>query len=178
MDSFPYISCRHTDQIVSLQTAKKWLRMDVEGMDDDDMIIQDAIVSAVRRVEDECHLSLGVSEYTWETTGLPCDFADVKYVREIVSVTIDDQEVDSMYYRLIRVGESHCKIEWEKSVRPGRKVVIVFKAGFGVEHIPANLLRAIRAMIQADFDEHGDTVAEKRTLSDKLMLAYKQGYAG
>jgi len=178
MTTFPYISERHTEKIVTLEAAKKWLRMDVDGMDEDDAIIQDAISSAVRRVEDECHVSLGVSEYTWETTGLPCDFSDVKYVREIVSVTIDGEEIDNTHYKLIRTGEAYSKIKWDGGIQPGRETVIVFRAGFGVDQVPPNLMRAIRAMIQADFDEHGDSVAEKRTLSDKLMMAYRHGYAG
>lgn len=152
--------------------------MDVEGFYEDDDLIQDAIQAAVRRVEDECNLSLGISEYTWVTSGLPCDFRDAKYVKEIVSITVDGEVLEaSTHYKLVRTGQVYSRIDWI-GVSPGRETTIVFRAGFGPGEVPPNLLKAIRVMIQDDFDKEGDGVSEKKTMSDRLMDPYRHGYAG
>lgn len=177
MSTYPHISTRHNDEIVCLSKAKKWLRMDVEGFDEDDDLIQDAIQAAARRVEDECNLSLGISEYTWNTSGIPCDFRDVKYVKEIVSITVDGEVVSADNYKLVRTGQVYSRIDWI-GVSPGRETTIVFRAGFGPGEVPPNLLKAIRVMAAEEYDRRGDGVSEKKTLSDRLMEPYKHGYAG
>lgn len=145
---------------------------------DEDSTIADAIEAAVRRVEDECNLSLGISEYTWNTSGLPCDFRDAKYVKEIVSVTVDGEILEAnTHYKLVRTGPVYSRIDWIGAT-PGRETTIVFRAGFGPGEVPPNLIRAIRAMVQDSYDKEGDTVSEKKTLSDKLIAPYQHGYAG
>lgn len=180
--SFPFIVQRYDHDIVTLPQAREWLRMDIPGYDGEDNSIVMAIQSAVSRVESTCNLSLGISTYEWNVDCRPCDFEDVFYVQEIVGISYYDTDnytpIDTTKYRLKRLGTLRSEIKWidypvDREIDDYK---ITFKAGMPEGTVPGDLLLAIRSMIVQQFDTRGDIVAEKKTLSDKLMENYRIGY--
>ncbi len=180
--STPFVIEKYTTEIVSLALAKEYLRMDIPGYTGEDSTINAAIKAAINKVETACNLQLGISEYQWNTHCRPCDFSDVYYVKEIISiryhngtsyVTVPDSD-----YELVRIGEKRSVIEWNEGVNiDSHKFELKFKAGFAVP--PDMLLLAVRALLSEDFaGDRGDRVSEKKTLSDKLMADFQIGYAG
>lgn len=184
MKSFPFVVTKYTHEIVDLELAKQWLRMDIPGYTGQDGVIESAIASAVDRVESQCNLQLGISEYRWNADYRPSCIEDVFYVKEITSISYKDGTVSTTVndtdYELVQLGERRSEIRWNEDVyyREYRGFSIDFKAGFELGKVPPVLLRAIRAMIREDFEGTGDSISEKRTLSDKLMADYKIGYPG
>lgn len=156
--------------------------MDVPGYTGEDSTINAAIKAAINKVEVDCNLQLGVSEYQWNTDCRPCDFSDVYYVKSIISiryhngttyVTVPDSD-----YELVRIGEKRSRIRWNEDVDiTGDRFELKFTAGFAVP--PDALLRAVRALMGEDFGgNRGDGVSERKTLSDKLMAPFQIGYPG
>ncbi|QRQ99712.1 head-tail connector protein [Dyadobacter sandarakinus] len=183
MSRYPFVITPHAEEIISLDLAKKWLRMDIPGYTGEDEVIQEAIKAAVSRVETVCNLSLGISTYQWNTESQPCQIKDVFYVKEIVSLRHFDndayQTIQTDQYELVQIGEKRSVILYHPDfdARYGR-FELTFTAGFGADRVPSDLKRAIRAMISEDFDNRADGVSEKKTLSDKLMEPYRIGYPG
>lgn len=179
--NFPFITTKHTTEVITLALAKQWLRMDIVGYTGEDSVIEAAIKSAVSRVENHCNLQLGVSTYTWNTECRPCDFADVHFVKSITSIEYHNgtsyTTVDTADYELLQTGERKSRIIWKEGVTyDAKRYRIVFTAGLSI--VPEDLKRAMRAMIGEDFDNRGDGVSERKTLSDKLMADYRIGYPG
>lgn len=182
--SFPFITTKYTHEIVSLREVKQWLRMDIEGYDEEDEVIEKLIKEAVSSVEQECGFTLGISDYQWNCDSRPCNFGDIGWITEITAITytedIDPVAYTTDDYRLIRTGKRDSKIKWSKSITVSRSFehTLTFKAGFAEGDIPDDLITAIRARIGELFENRKDGVSEKRTLSDKILLRYKNAYAG
>jgi len=182
-NNLPFISEKYTHDIVTLEQARQWLRMDIPGYEEEDSVIEMAVESAISRVEEECNLSLGISEYTWNTQYLPCEFKDTFYVKNITSIEYRSgssfllaPEAD---YELIQVSKRRSEILWNSNVNyQSNRIRLKFTAGFEEGEVPPILLQAIRAIVSEQFDNRGDGVLEKKTLSDKLMDKVKIGYAG
>lgn len=182
-NSLPFITEKYTHDIVTLEQARQWLRMDIPGYEEEDSVIEMAIESAISRVEEECNLSLGISEYTWTTQYLPCEIKDTFYVKSITSI---EYKSGSAYltasendYELIQISKRRSSILWGSGITySADRMRLKFKAGFEEGEAPAIYLQIIRAMVAEQFDNRGDGVSEKKTLSDKLMDKVKIGYAG
>ena len=183
INNLPFIVERYTHDIVTLKQAREWLRMDIPGYEEEDSVILMAIESAVSRVEEECNLSLGISEYVWNTHCLPGEFKDTFYVKSITSIeyrgTSDYLVAPALDYELVQISKRRSVLLWaEKLSYSPDRVRISFKAGFEQGKVPPIYLQIIRAMVSEHFDNRGDGVSEKKTLSEKLMDKVKIGYAG
>ncbi|MCF2443649.1 phage head-tail connector protein [Dyadobacter sp. CY345] len=182
LKSLPFITEKYTHDIVTLRQAREWLRMDIPGYDGEDSVILMAIESAVSWVETYCNLSLGISDYEWNTDCLPNSFNDVFYIQSITSIDYRGESgylgVNSNNYELIQVSKRRSEIEWFNTQISSNRYKIKFKAGFPDGQVPAVLLDAIRARIAERFENRGDGVSEKKTLSEKLADQFKIPYAG
>ncbi len=186
--SYPFITEKYTNEIVTLETARSWLEMDIQGYTGKDDLINKIIGSAVRSVETDCNFQLGISTYTWNTDCRPCEFRDTFYIKSIESISYKGGEspgedgysvINSDSYELVQVSKRRTKIIWNDGVSSDScRHRIVFTAGLAEGEVPEDLLRAIRIRISDDYNNGGDTTSEKRTLSDKLIAPYIIGYAG
>lgn len=156
--------------------------MDIDGYDREDSVILMAIESAVNWVENHCNLSLGISDYQWNADCLPCTFNDVFYIQSITSIEFKGESgyisISPIDYELIKVSKRRSVIEWFNPGFSSNRFKVSFKAGFSEGQVPAVLLDAIRARISERFENRGDGVSEKKTLSEKLADQFKIPYAG
>lgn len=156
--------------------------MDVDGYDREDSVIEMAIESAIDWVENYCNLSLGISDYRWNADCVPYSFNDVFYIQSITSIEYRGDSgynlISSVDYELVQVSKRRSAIEWFNSDITSNRFRINFKAGFPEGQVPAVLLDAIRARIAERFENRGDGVSEKKTLSEKLADQFKIPYAG
>lgn len=179
----PFVTGKYDHDIVTLDQARQWLRMDIPGYEEEDSVIEMAIESAISRVEEECNLSLGISEYIWNTQYLPCEIKDTFYVKSITSIEYKSGSdyilVPISDYELMQVSKRRSVILWNENINYNSKIFrLRFNAGFDEGSTPAIYLQIIRSMVAEQFDNRGDGVAEKKTLSEKLMNKVKIGYAG
>ncbi len=183
MRSYPILKTKYTSLPVSVEQAKKWLRLDIPGYVAEDEKIEELIGAAVDYVETECNLSLGLSDYEWYAEHLPCEVPDRFHV---VSITKIEELLPSGYteitdtnYSLIPVSERTKLIQWIPSYQTSSSVFRVnFKAGYPDGKIPKRLLQAIRGLIAEWYDDPGDYVREKKTMVDRLLEPYILPYAG
>lgn len=175
--TFPYILTKYTDEPITLEEARKWLRMDIEGYEEDDDSVAKALLAAIDKVETEIDSTLCVSTYQWNTWCFPCDFGSKNLIRSITSIQYHDGNnyltLDTDKYSLVRTGELSSKIYYsdlptvESSNFP---IIVTFTAGYQIGEIPDRILQAVRALTGEFYNGFlGDTVSEKRTLSDKLL---------
>jgi hypothetical protein len=173
--SYPFITEKYTDAIVDLNLVKQWLEMDIDGYEGRDDLIEACIKSAIASVETECNFQLGISTYNWFTLSTPYKFNDTAYVKEIVSIKVGGTLIDSSFYGLIRTSERSSVIIWNQVPTVAGIYEVVFKAG--LDTVDPGLLQAVRARITEHYKRE-DSVAEKRTLSDKLLAPFIIPYAG
>lgn len=178
MKTYPFITQKYTTSVVSIDLAKQWLEMDIEGYEGKDDIIEATIKSAVESIEEELNFQLGISTYTWYSPCLPCKFNDTFYVKEIVSIKHGDALIGSNTYYLLPTSERSSMIIWYSTPASAPFYEIVFKAGVPSDNVPGGILQAIRARIGEFYINRGDGVSEKRTLSDKLLTPFIIPYAG
>lgn len=152
--------------------------MDIEGYEDDDDSIAKALNAAIDKVETEIDSTLCVSTYQWNTWCFPCDFGSKHLIRSIESIQYHDGteyvDLSTSNYSLVRTGELSSKIYYsdlptvEASNFP---IIITFTAGYELGEIPERILQAVRALTGEFYQGYlGDSVSEKRTLSDKLLM--------
>jgi hypothetical protein len=177
MNSYPFISEKYTSIIIPLDRAKEWLEMDIDGYEERDHLINDCIQSAVGSAESDLNFQLGVSTYTWNTDCLPTKMRDTFYVQSITSIKIGDTLVDAANYRLVKTSERESIILWKSVPKVSDICEVIFTAGIPEGKIPADLLQAVRARL-AEHYKREDGVAEKKTLSDKLLTPFIIPYAG
>lgn len=183
MKSYPYVIAPSQLPAISLDDAKDWLRID-KGVTDDDLTISGVLASAIETVEMDAGVSLRPTGYEWYTHGWACEIP----ARKITAITeiayhdgSDYVTLDAANYRLVRTGENAFRLMYgDLSAFPyqyrGDGIRIRFTAGY--EEPPAGLLQAVRARLSEFYDNRGDGVSEKRTLSDKLARKYQIPYAG
>lgn len=181
MLTYPFITEKYSEPIITLVQAKEWLRVDIPGFTGEDDNIEALIASAVDYVESECNISLGVSDYEWDTNCLPSEIRDTFYIKSITSIEEKTDSglslIDSANYDFIRVSKRRSQICWKSPYSTtSSRFVVKFKAG--LEVVPPRLLMAIRALITEWYDRPGDTVSEKRTFADKLLAPFVIMYAG
>lgn len=175
--TYPFILEKYVDEPVSLGEAREWLRMDVDGYEDEDNSIESALTAAIAKVEHDLDATLCVSTYQWNTWCFPCDFGGKNMVRELISISYHDGTeyvvLPTNKYSLVRTGELRSKIYYGDNIpeisTSNFPVQVVFTAGYELGSIPENILQAVRALTAEFFDNRGDGVSEKRTLSDKLI---------
>jgi uncharacterized phiE125 gp8 family phage protein len=176
--TFPYISEKYTDEPISLDEARKWLRMDIEGYEDDDESISKALNAAIDKVENDIDSTLCVSTYEWNTWCFPCDFGSKHLIRTIESIQYHDGteyvDLDVSKYSLVRTGELRSKIYYADDLpevtTSNFPIIVTFTAGHEFGKIPERVLQAVRALTGEFYNGFlGDSVNEKRTLSDKLL---------
>ncbi|ACT96701.1 hypothetical protein [Dyadobacter fermentans] len=183
MRTYPRLKTKYTSLPVSVEQAKKWLRLDIPGFTGEDEKIEELIGSAVDYVETECKLSLGLSDYEWYANCLPCEIPDQFLVDSITSI---EELFPSGYtviadtnYFLVPVSERSSKIQWISSFETSSTVFRVnFKAGYADGKIPKRLLQAVRGLIAEWYDSPGDYVREKKTMVDRLLEPFVIAYAG
>lgn len=174
--SEPYVIEYHNQEIVSLSDAKDWLRMDGIINSAEDRVISELIVSAVQLAEKTINIHLAPSTFEWITDcPVVIDFAEVRSVEKVEKLVDGEFElVPESEYLFHRTGNLRSRLSWFNPIIGTFKVT--FQAGYQTP--PAGLLIALRALIGELFDNRADTVAEKRTLSDKILDKYRSGYAG
>lgn len=182
MKSYPYVLTRGSGLPVSLETVKKWLRM--EGVVSEDDVITEAIEYATDMVEKRLNLLLAPCTLEWYTNLYPQVIRDTHLVTTLTSIEYFDgtsyQLLSSDLYDFVKTGEWSHVIHYadnlpELTERPDA-VRVRFSAGYTAT--PASIKQAIRALLIEAFDNRGDYVAEKMTLSDKIIQNIAIPYAG
>jgi uncharacterized phiE125 gp8 family phage protein len=177
--------------IVTLDEARAYLNMDIQGVTFADSKIIGFIKSAVAYVEKRINVSFGISTYKWNVGWYSqrhrncVRIPDTFYVKSIVAIKATDQEgnevtVAPANYSLRRIGERLSEIRWANDyyVEPYNEYEIEFTAGFDPSDEPyADLKQAILLLVGSWYDTRVDTVAEKRTLADKMINQHVIGYA-
>jgi hypothetical protein len=176
MITYPFITQKYTTSVISIDLAKQWLEMDIEGYDGKDALIEQIIMSAVASVEKELNFQLGLSTYTWYSPCLPYKFNDTQYVKEIVSIKHGSTVINNNTYYLLPTSERSSMIIWYDTPASAPFYEVIFKAG--LSEMDPGLLQAIRARIGEYYINRGDGVSEKRTLSDKLLTPFIIPYVG
>lgn len=183
---YPYRTIKPAVEVISLEQARAWLNMDIEGVTFADNVIRDLLESAIDYVETEINVSLGVSTYEWCPECFPTDILDTFFVQSILSISRTEDEdyvaIDPANYKLVKVSERRTKIVWASAYdRSGENQYspykVVFTAGYPEDKIPPRLKQAIRALIAAWYNGDSDPVSEKKTLSDKIMAPFVIPYA-
>lgn len=183
MPSYPYVYESPTASVIDIDSAKEWLRID-RGVTADDLTISQALESAIDSVEQDIGASLRPTVYEWNTSCFPGPIP-TRLISEITSVEYFDGTdyvalpVES--YRLIRTGQHSHKLAYTDITdftyeRREDTIRVRFTAGY--ESVPPGLLQAVRARLGDFYDNRGDGVAEKKTLSDKLTDKYRLPYVG
>lgn len=183
MKSYPYVIEPSQLPPIPLDEAKDWLRID-RGVTDDDLTVSAVLASAIETVERDAGVSLRPATYEWYTHGWPCEIPARKItaISEIAYHDGTDYVVlDAASYRLVRTGENAYRLMYGDLSAfsyqyRGDGIRIRFIAGY--DEPPAGLLQAVRARLSEFYDNRGDGVSEKRTLSDKLVRKYQLPYAG
>jgi uncharacterized phiE125 gp8 family phage protein len=183
LKTYPYVAERYTTEPVSLDEARAWLRMDIPDFEDEDDTIAALVDAGIDYIETECNLQLGVSDYEWYTSCLPCVINDTYYLRSITSIESRSAGIttviDPVNYELIRSSKRRCYIKWNNNYsNDADSFIVKFKAGFEEGTIPSALLLAVRAFLGDNYTNREDPVKEKRTLVDKLIAPYVLPYAG
>ena len=181
--TYPYLKSRHTDLIVSVDEAKEWLRLDIQGYDRENALIEDLLNSAIGFVEDACNIQLGISTFQWDTSCLPTKIPDTSYVQAIISIKhrVDGvmQVIGPENYSLWRTGPRGSRIEWGTGFSSSSdRFTVEFTAGFPDGDVPPRLKMAVRVLTVQWYDKREDSVSEKKTFADKLISPYTVGYAG
>ncbi len=169
---------------ITLADAKLWLRIDDSASDTD---VAALILAARKKVEADTSLAL-INQTITMTRDTPpygrrpwlLPIGPVSAIGSIKSYAADDTEstVDSSVYRLdtssmparivLKEGQS-----WPTSLRPENGLAAVFTAGFGASaaNVPANLIMAMRLLIENWFANRG--VAVVGALSMELQQGYE-----
>ena len=172
--------------IITLDMARSYLNMDIPGVTFADDLITQYIKSAIAYVERKTNVSFGISTYRWNggwcsRMGIP----DTFYVKSIVGITATDQEgvvteVTPTDYSLVRIGEKLSEIRWIHGYErvPYAQYGVEFTAGFDpIDEPYEELKQAILLLVGSWYDTRVDSVAEKKTLADKIINLHVIGYA-
>jgi uncharacterized phiE125 gp8 family phage protein len=183
LHNYPILKERYTNEPISLDEAQEWLRLDIEGYEDEDTVLAALVESAIDYVERECNLSLGVSTYEWYPDYLPCEIRDTYYIRSITSIEVEGESgfelIQSTNYSLIPASERRTKIRWiEGFSSTGSNFRVTFKAGFEEGKIPPRILLAVRVLLSKFYENRGDNAEEKKTVVDRLLSSFKIPYFG
>ena len=183
MRPYPILKTKYTSLPVSIEQAKKWLRLDIPGYFAEDEKIEELIGAAIDYVETECNLSLGLSDCEWYANCLPREIPDRFHVDSITKIEellpAGYTEIAATNYSLIPVSERTSIIQWIPAFQTSSTVFrINFKAGYQDGKIPKRLLQAVRGLIAEWYDSPGDYVREKKTMVDRLLEPYVLAYAG
>jgi uncharacterized phiE125 gp8 family phage protein len=186
--TYPYIVQRAETYPISLQQANAWLGLDIPGFTADDAKVQYLILSACDAFEAYTGLNLHETAYEWVLDHYPTGIPDVRLVSSVESIAYHNGAgytnilagTDYYTYRksTYRMGIGYPSAAALPTLpdRPDA-VCIRFTAGFGDGTVPNDVLQAIRAKIREYYDNPGDGIAEKKTLSERLMDRYLEGYA-
>lgn len=183
MRTYSILKTKYESLPVSVEQAKKWLRLDIPDFEEENSKILDLIEAAIDYVETECHLSLGLSDYEYYANCLPCEIPDRFHVESITSIeellSSGYTEILNTNYSLMPVSERTKVIQWVPDFETSSTVFRVnFKAGYGEGKIPKRLLQAVRGLVAEWYDDPGDYVREKKTMVDRLLEPYIISYAG
>ena len=161
--------------------------MDIEGYEEDDESITKALNAAIDKVETEIDATLCVSTYQWNTWCLPCEFGSKHLIRSIESIQYHDGSdyvtLGTDKYSLVRVGELRSKIFYSDDLptieSSNFPIIVTFTAGYELGEIPERILQAVRSLTGEFYGGYlGDSVSEKRTLSDKLLHSARIPFVG
>lgn len=183
LKTYPYVVNKYDTELISLEEARAWLRMDIPDFEDDDQTIEALLNAGIDYVETQCNFQLGVSDYEWYTSCLPCEIPDTFYIRSITSIESKaggvSTLIDASNYEFIKASKRRSCIMWnEDYTNDSTGYIVKFKAGFEEGKVPESLLLAIRAFIGDGYLNREDPIKEKRTLVDKLISPYVLPYAG
>lgn len=169
---------------VSMDDAKSWLRISNSSSDLD---IQAVILAARKKLEADTSLALINQTLTMTRDAAPygrrpwvLPVGPVSAVTSIKSYSEDDIEstVTTTVYRLdsssqparivLRNGQS-----WPTSLRPENGLSVAFVAGYGSSSVsvPANLIMAMRLLIEHWFTNRG--VAIVGTITQEIQQGYE-----
>lgn len=183
LPNYPFLKEKYTDEPISLDEAREWLRLDIDGYEEEDTIVAVLVESAIDYVERECNLSLAVSTYEWYTDCLPCEIRDVYYIRSITSIEVEVETgfevIPGSNYSLIPASERRSKIKWKDDyTATGSSFRVTFTAGFEIGKIPPRILLAVRVLLSKFYENRDDTPEEKKTAVDRLLESFKIPYFG
>lgn len=167
---------------VSKNRAKAWLRM--EGVSAEDLEIYEVIESAVARFQIVTGRQLTPTRYEWVTDCFPDQIPEVFPIISVDSIGrfegehyVDLPTGGFSYVQTGTIGHRlHYPADLPQYAASPTAIRVRFTAGY--EQIPADILQILRALIVEWFENRGDYVAEKKTLSDKLMAYHKMPWVG
>lgn len=183
LHNYPILKERYTTEPVSLDEAREWLRLDIDGYEDEDTVLAVLVDSAIDYIERECNLSLGISTYEWYPECLPSEIRDTYYIQSITSIEVDGatgfEVIPDTNYTLIPASERRSKIRWNETyTTTGSNFRVTFTAGFEDGKIPPRILLAVRVLVSKFYESRGDNPEEKKTVVDRLLSSFKIPYFG
>lgn len=153
--------------IVSLEDMKKYLKM--EGIDDDDDVIQDMIYQAVEWVENYCGICVReatVSSMLQVLNGIELPFGPVKSIQQIGESEFDP--VADKY--LFPVQEGYIDIF-------GHGIYLVDYTS-GYDNVPYSIRQAIKAYVAYVYEHRGDDLDETSTdfaeKAKNILVSYRR----
>lgn len=134
------------DMPITLEQAKAWLKM--EGIDDDDLIINDLISEAVEWVQEYCGISVmpqTVTAYIQVKNSLELPYGPVLSVLTVDGLELYGSNILDMPNGFVSIS------------KPG-KYPVVYKAGY--DPVPAGIIGVIKAYIAYAYEHRGDDLEE------------------
>ena len=177
-----YTELEHTSPtIITLDQAKKQLKMEDLGTFDDD-IIQDCIDAAIDEAENYCNTSIKQRKYKVQIASWEDNFEFKKQkVTAIDSVTYkdtsgNDQTLAASNYQLLPIDSYASIIQFldfnnlpEVQEDNATAITINFTVGYADGKIPAAIRAAINLLITDNYEYRGDR-ERKENLSSRVKL--------
>lgn len=177
-----YTELEHTSPtIITLDQAKKQLKMEDLGTFDDD-IIQDCIDAAIDEAENYCNTSIKQRKYKVQIDSWSDNFEFKKQkVTEIDSVTYKDtsgntQTLDASSYQLLPIDSYASVMQFtdfnnlpEVQEDNTTAITINFTVGYADGKTPKAIQQAIKLLLTDNYEYRGDR-EKKENLASRIKL--------
>lgn len=177
-----YTELEHTSPtIITLDQAKKQLKMEDLGTFDDD-IIQDCIDAAIDEAENYCNTSIKQRKYKVQIASWSDNFEFKKQkVTEIDSVTYKDtsgntQTLDASSYQLLPIDSYASVMQFtdfnnlpEVQEDNTTAITINFTVGYADGKTPKVIQQAIKLLLTDNYEYRGDR-EKKENLASRIKL--------
>jgi uncharacterized phiE125 gp8 family phage protein len=186
MSAFYYPITHTSPEVISLDTAKKQLKMEDLGTYDD-ALITECIEAAIDEAENYCNISIRERKYTVKFTDWQQDFEfRMQYVQSVDSLKYKDTDGVEQTLVVADTIELLPKDKYAQIVHfknfddlPSLKtgindaVTMTLTVGYAAGTVPKGLIQGIKLLLTDNYDFRGDKETKYNTTSRKKLEPYK-----
>ena len=167
-------------ELVSLELAKKHLRLDAE-YEDEDMLVELAIASAITQAENYIERTIKNSLFEVIVDSSDSFVVERKSLNDVLKeVRLLEEGVDSVILpasssKIVKRGPEHYEVMFnDVNLSPGQTIEVSIEIGFTAESLPKDIISAILLMVGDAYERREDRAQSNNTAVINLLRPYRK----